>query len=216
MSLRSFLFGRLLASQLRQPRGLIGSLVGRGMARQNKESNDWTISLLHIKPDDHVLEVGFGPGVAIKSVSEQATRGFVAGIDFSKAMVQQASRLNAVEIKEGRVELKNADVLSIPYNDDSFDKIFAVNVIYLWPDLPSVVNELKRVMKSGGILALYAASLELVVKMGLRKSPLFTIHKLDDVTAALNESGFTKVWIETETFSSGLSSGKVNCVLAEK
>ena len=167
MSLRTILFGRLLASQIRQPRGFLGGLVGRGMARQNKESNDWTISLLNVQPDDHVLEVGFGPGLAIKSVSQMAAKGFVAGIDFSRAMVQQASKLNASEIKGGRVELRNADVSSIPYDDDSFDKVFAVNVIYLWPYLPSVVNELKRVMKSGSILALYAAPLELVDKMGL-------------------------------------------------
>jgi ubiquinone/menaquinone biosynthesis C-methylase UbiE len=169
-----------------------------------------------VKPDDHVLELGFGPGLAIKSVSQQATKGFVAGIDFSQAMVQQASTLNATEIKEGRVELRNAEVSSIPYNDDSFDKVFAVNVIYLWPDITSVVNELKRVMKPEGILALYMASIELVDKMGLRQSPLFTIHQIDDVTKALNDAGFTKVWVETDTFSSGLSSGKVNCVLAEK
>jgi ubiquinone/menaquinone biosynthesis C-methylase UbiE len=131
-------------------------------------------------------------------------------------MVQQASKLNAVEIKEARVELKNADVSSIPYKDDSFDKVFAVNVIYLWPDISGVVNELTRVTKPGGTLALYMASLELVDKMGLRKSPLFTIHKLDDVAEALGKAGFAKVWVETDTFSSGLSSGKVNCVLAEK
>ncbi len=212
MSLQAFIFGRLLASQARQPRGIIGKIVGRGMARQNKESNDWTISLLNIQAEDHVLEVGFGPGVAIKSVSQMTTKGFVAGIDFSKAMVQQASKLNQSEIKSGRVELKIADVSSIPYDGESFDKIFAVNVIYLWPNLPSVVNELKRVMKTGGILALYAAPIELVDKMGLRKSLLFTIHKLDDVAGALNEAGFAKVWVETEA----LSIGTANCVLAEK
>ena len=212
MSLRTILFGRLLASQIRQPRGLLGRLVGRGMARQNKESNDWTISLLNVQPDDHVLEVGFGPGLAIKSVSQIASKGFVAGIDFSRAMVQQASKLNASEVKAGRVELRNADVYSIPYDDDSFGKVFAVNVIYLWPNLPSVVSELKRVMKTGGILALYAAPIELVDKMGLRKSLLFTIHKLDDVAGALNKAGFAKVWVETEA----LSIGTANCVLAEK
>jgi SAM-dependent methyltransferase len=216
MSLQAFIFGRLLASQLRQPKGIIGKLVGRGMARQNKESNDWTISLLNIQAEDHVLEVGFGPGVAIKSVSQMTSKGFVAGIDFSEAMVQQASKLNKSEIKSGRVELKIADVSSIPYDDDSFDKVFAVNVIYLWPDLPKVVKELKRAVKPGGILALYAASLKLVEKMGLRQSPLFTIHKINDITKALEKAGFTKVWVGKETSTKGSSSGEVNCVLGEK
>ena len=216
MSLQAFIFGRLLASQLRQPKGIIGKIVGRGMARPNKESNDWTISLLNIQAEDHVLEVGFGPGVAIKSVSQMASEGFVAGIDFSAAMVQQAGKLNASEIKNGTVELKIADVSSIPYADDSFNKIFAVNVVYLWPDLLNVVKELKRVMKPGGILALYAASLELVEKMGMRQSPLFTIHTVDDITEALDKAGFAKVWVEKETLTEAFSSGEVNCVLGEK
>lgn len=212
MSLRTMLFGRLLAHQLQQPKGLIGKLVGRAMGRQNKESNDWTISLLDIKPDDRVLEVGFGPGLAIQSAVQMASNGFVAGIDFSQAMLQQANKLNIVKIKEGRIELKNADVRAIPYNEDSFNKVFAVNVIYLWPDLPVVLKELKRVMKSGGILALYFASLDLVDKMGFRQSPLFTIHNPDKVADALNDAGFTRVWIETSI----LSNDTVNCVLAAK
>ncbi len=212
MSLRSMLFGRFLAHQAQQPKGLIGKLVGRGMGRQNRESNDWTISLLDIKPDDRVLEVGFGPGLAIQSAAQIASNGFVAGIDFSQAMLQQANKLNIVKIKEGRIELKNADVGAIPYNEDSFNKAFAVNVIYLWPDLPVVLKELKRVMKSGGILALYFASLDLVDKMGFRQSPLFTIHNPNKVADALNDAGFTKVWIETSI----LSGDTAHCVLAEK
>ena len=212
MSLRTMLFGRLLAHQLQQPKGLIGKLVGRAMGRQNKESNDWTISLLDIKPDDRVLEVGFGPGLAIQSAVQMASNGFVAGIDFSQAMLQQANKLNIIKIKEGRIELKNADVRAISYDEDSFNKVFAVNVIYLWPDLPVVLKELKRVMKSGGILALYFASLDLVDKMGFRQSPLFTIHNPNKVADALNGAGFTRVWIETSI----LSGDTVHCVLAEK
>ncbi len=216
MSLQAFIFGRLLASQARQPRGIIGKIVGRGMARQDKESNDWTISLLNVQAEDHILEVGFGPGLAIKSVSQMALKGFVAGIDFSETMVQQASKLNESEIKNGTLELKIADVSSIPYADDSFDKIFAVMVIYLWPDLLNTVKELKRVMKPGGILALHAASLKMVEKMGLSQSSLFTIHKIDDSTEALEKAGFAKVWVEKETLTEAFSSGEVNCVLAEK
>ncbi len=212
MSLRTILFGRLLASQAQQPKGLIGKLVGRAMGRQNKESNDWTISLLDIKPADRVLEVGFGPGLAIQSAVQMASNGFVAGIDFSQTMLQQANKLNIVKINEGRVELKKADVRAIPYDEDSFNKVFAVNVIYLWPDLPSVLMELKRVMKLGGILALYFASQDLVDKMGFRKSPLFTIHNPDEVTDELKNAGFTRVWKETSI----LSGDTVNCILAEK
>src|SRR5437899_9533240 len=65
--LGSRLLGRLVARQLRRPRGLFGRVIGRGLARRNKEANDWTVSLLDIQPTDRVLEIGFGPGLAVRS-----------------------------------------------------------------------------------------------------------------------------------------------------
>ncbi len=212
MGLGSKLIGRLFAGQLRKPRGLVGRLTGRALARGNIESNDWTVSLLGIQPKDRVLEVGFGPGLAIKSAGELASEGWVAGIDHSETMVKQASKLNSRAIEGGRIELRRADVSSMPYNDEAFDKVFAVNIIYLWPDLESPVKELRRVMRPGGLLALYLAPLELVDKLGLRRSPLFTIHGVDDVFGALREADFTDVRVETKV----LSDGTAKCVLTSK
>lgn len=212
MGLGPKLFGRLFAGQLRRPQGLLGRFIGRKMAGQNKESNDWTVSLLDIQPNDHVLEVGFGPGLAIKSAAQLASDGFVAGIDFSETMVKQASKLNFQGIESGRIELKNADVSSIPYNSEAFDKVFAVNIIYLWPDLVSTVQELRRVLRPGGLLALYLAPLELVNKLGLRRSRLFTIHEVDDVVRVLREAGFTNTRVETKV----LGDGTARCVPTRK
>ncbi len=106
MSPQAFVFDRLRASQMRQPRGIVGKLVGQGMTRQTRESNDWTISLLPVQPNDHVTEVDFGPGRAVESVSQMASAGLAAGIDFSEAMVRQVGRLNDSKMDRGRVELR--------------------------------------------------------------------------------------------------------------
>lgn len=182
------------------------------MARRNKESNDWTVSLLDIQSNDHVLEVGFGPGLSVRSAAKLASHGFVAGIDHSETMVREAGKVNSQEIQSGRIELKKADVSSIPYNDDTFDKVFAVNIIYLWPDLAKTVQELRRVMRPGGLLALYLAPLELVDKLGLRRSSLFTIHEVDDVVRVLRNAGFTNTAVGTRV----LTDGTARCVLATK
>lgn len=100
MRLMSVVF-RPLLPQARRPSGFVGRFVSRSMARQNKESNDWTVSLLDVLPTDRILEVGFGPGAAVKSVAELTPEGFVAGIDFSETMVQQAGRLNAAGVAAG-------------------------------------------------------------------------------------------------------------------
>ena len=67
----------------------------------NQDRIRWTISLLNIKPDDRLLEIGFGPGFAIELVSKITSEGFVAGIDHSEVMVRQASKRNARAIREG-------------------------------------------------------------------------------------------------------------------
>jgi hypothetical protein len=69
------------------PRGPIGSVIGYFMAWTHGWRNPWVLGLLNVKPEDHVLGIGFGPGTEITWVARRATRGFVAGVDTSEIMV---------------------------------------------------------------------------------------------------------------------------------
>ncbi len=71
--------------------------------------------------------MGFGPSVTIQLLSRIAVDGFIAGIDRSETMVQQASYRNASAIRQGQVELKHGSVSHLPYGNESFDKAFASN-----------------------------------------------------------------------------------------
>ena len=94
---------RALMRQGGHPRGIAGRLTGWVMAhrRSNRQRNRWAVSLLDVQPSDRVLEIGFGPGVAIAELASRATRGQVYGIDHSTVMVGQASRRNAAAIRAG-------------------------------------------------------------------------------------------------------------------
>ena len=59
------MFGRFIAGKFRKPTGIFGRIAGNMMAKGNATEARWTVDLLDIQPGDHVLEVGFGPGVAI-------------------------------------------------------------------------------------------------------------------------------------------------------
>ena len=63
------------------------------------------VGLLDVQPQDHILEIGFGPGLAIRELARRATDGFVLGIDHSEVMVRRAAIRNRAAIEQGRVRL---------------------------------------------------------------------------------------------------------------
>ncbi len=142
--------------QFGRPSGLIGQLVGYVLATRpsNRERNHRTLELLEIKPEDWVLEIGYGPGLGIQWAAEQAFRGKVVGVDHSKEMHRQAVRRNAQSIEEGRVELHLASVNALPLFDHLFDKVFAINTHFFWLDPVTRLANLAAVMKPGAKIAL--------------------------------------------------------------
>jgi ubiquinone/menaquinone biosynthesis C-methylase UbiE len=122
--------------------------------RMSVKLNTWAVYKLDVEPDDYVLEIGFGPGVAVQKIAKQASQGLVAGIDPSDVMVRQASKRNATAVKAGRVELSEGSVDSLPYRDSSFDKVLSVNNIMLWPGPSQSMREVRRVLRPGGCLVI--------------------------------------------------------------
>ena len=80
----------VVATQLRRPSGRIAGLVAWLLNRVNAPMNARTLALLDVGPDDRVLEVGFGGGALLASMATVATRGLVAGVDFSPEVVERA------------------------------------------------------------------------------------------------------------------------------
>jgi ubiquinone/menaquinone biosynthesis C-methylase UbiE len=144
----------LFVSQFRKPQGFLGRIVGHYMARRHQERNQWTIKLLNIQPSDRILEIGFRPGWTIEQIAKIETVEFMAGIDHSEVMVKQASQRNAEAIKQGKVKLLLGSVDSLPYQEDFFDKIFAVNVHMMWEEPIKTLKKLQQVLKPGGLIAI--------------------------------------------------------------
>jgi ubiquinone/menaquinone biosynthesis C-methylase UbiE len=137
-------------SQFAHPQGFLGNLAGAIMAIENRRRNQWAISLLDLQATDRVLEIGFGPGWAIAEMSKTLTHGKVVGVDASETMVVQAANRNRHAIRAGRVELKHAPATKLPFANDTFDKVLTVNSLPFWEDAHVGLNEIKRVLKTGG------------------------------------------------------------------
>jgi ubiquinone/menaquinone biosynthesis C-methylase UbiE len=95
----------------------------------------WVIDLLAIQPHDHVLEVGFGPGVSVALLAQAASAGSVAGVGASTEMVAQATARNAQAMKSGRVDVRHGTVECLPFADETFDKALAINSMQVWTDV---------------------------------------------------------------------------------
>lgn len=145
---------RVLMRMFGRPKGILGRLGGIIMAHMNQPCATWVIDLLGIQPNDRILEVGFGPGVGIQLLARSVSGGYVAGVDPSAEMAQQAKARNVKAIESGRVDLRHGSVERLPFEDNSFDKTLAINSMQVWPDAVAGLRDIRRVMKPGGRIAL--------------------------------------------------------------
>ena len=144
----------LLMRMFGHPKGVLGRLGGVIMARVNREAAVQIIEGLEVRPGDKVLEVGFGPGVAIQLLLHRVSAGSVAGVDYSQEMVRQAAARNAAALRNRRVDLRYGSVERLPFADETFDKALAINSMQTWPDARAGLREIQRVLKHGGNVAL--------------------------------------------------------------
>lgn len=183
-----------LDEHYRQPKGLIGQIVGESMAQQHVPENQWTVSLLQVQPTDAVLEVGFGPGIAIQRVATLAHQGYVAGVDFSQTTVETARKRNAAALKEGCVDLRYGDVVALPFDDSTFDKAFGIHTLYFLPEPLIALRELYRVLKPGGTLILTILPKE--KWLGWEEATLCHVYSGNDVIGLMHDVGFTQTRVE--------------------
>ncbi len=134
------------------PQGMLGRFGGRLMSL-DRGLPTWVLDVLEVDPSDSVLEVGSGPGVGLELATARAHVGRVVGVDRSETMLEMAQRRNRAQIEAGRVALRLGTVDRLPFDDATFDKAMTMNSLHLWPDPVAGLREVKRVLRTGGRLA---------------------------------------------------------------
>lgn len=178
----------LLFRMFGRPRGLLGRIGGRLMiGRDKREMGEWVLSELDVESTDHVLEVGFGPGIAIRLAADATPEGFVAGVDYSPEMVEMARKRNETAVDVGRVELRYGAVADLPYEDATFDKVISINSMQVWPDAAGGLREIRRVSKPDGRIALAFTPIAGQSRDELR--PLLSNAGFDDIRIVERELG---------------------------
>jgi SAM-dependent methyltransferase len=117
---------------------------------------DWALAHIQVGSDGAVLDVGCGGGRTIEKLASLAS--LVYGIDYAAGSVAASRGHNKRLIDEGRVFVEQASVSNLPFADNLFELVTAVETQYYWPDLVSDMREIVRVLKPGGHLMVVAES----------------------------------------------------------
>ena len=142
----------MAVSQFGEPKGPKGWLAAHLVARLTGEANRWMVDRLEVGPQDRVIDVGCGPGLAV-AVAARISDRLVVGVDASDTMVRLARRRNRAAIRQGRVEIRQADAARLPYPDGNFTRAGSLNSLQFWASPQDGLAELYRVLEPGGRVA---------------------------------------------------------------
>ena len=125
--------------------GLLGAatmILGRqGDARLAEE-------LSGLMPDDIVVDVGCGPGAAVRRAARRAASA--TGVDPAPIMLRVARLLSGPSKKKMRFVEGTAEDLPLP--DGSVSVLWSIASVHHWPDLDAGLREALRVLRPGGRL----------------------------------------------------------------
>jgi ubiquinone/menaquinone biosynthesis C-methylase UbiE len=181
---------QFIAKQGRKPSGLLGQIVARVMAKETADENDFALKLLQLQPDDAVLEIGCGHGDTLAKAANAASRGVLCGIDFSPVMHGHAMRRHRRLVAEKRIEFRLGSSDRLPFDDQSFDKVFAVHTVYFWKAPLDHLTEARRVLKPEGVFVLGFRPAEDVLFRATYPSEVYHIRPEADVAKLATDAGF--------------------------
>ncbi len=112
------------------------------------------IQCADIQPGQHILDIATGTGlVAIEAAQIVGNSGSVVGVDLSEGMLRRSqAKITAAGLTN--IELKQADIETIHFPANSFDRIFCCCGIPYIPNIPTNLRRWQEFLKPGGIIAI--------------------------------------------------------------
>ena len=107
------------------------------------------VEFVGVRDDEEVLDVGCGTGSLSATLARVTGASKIVGIDPSNAFIEYAR----TQIVDPRVTFEVGDAQNLHYPDTSFDRCMALHAVDFIPDAPKAAKEMRRVTKSGGVVA---------------------------------------------------------------
>ena len=129
--------------------GLFGYIAGMTMILGRGGDGELVTEMANIGPDDHVVDIGCGPGTAARIAAKRASR--VTGVDPSGPMLRWAALLTRLRRRAGKIDWVEAGAEDLTLADDSVTVCWALMSVHHWPRLEAGISEVARVLRPGGM-----------------------------------------------------------------
>lgn len=183
---------KILAQNLANPKGGKGIEIGEMMNATNIGMTLESIQALLIEDNEHILEIGHGNAGHVKSILNRAQNIKYTGIDISETMQREAKRLN--EAFKDQVDFVLYDGENLPFEDQTFDKIFTVNTVYFWKQPVDYLNEIYRVLKKTGTFVLTFGQRDFMEKLPFTRFD-FTLYSTGEMEETVSKSYFSRMTV---------------------
>ncbi|XP_064646773.1 putative methyltransferase YrhH [Lineus longissimus] len=164
---------RIARNFSRPESGIFGAITLYLLKKTNLPLERNAVKHLDVRPNHTVLEIGFGLGYGIQHVLDiiKEGDGSVHGLDISDEMVRRTARRFQKEIEDKKVNICIGDVASMPYEDNTFDRVFHTSSYFYWPDIDEAAKEIYRVMRKDSLMVTIVVPdrLNMAVKKGALK-----------------------------------------------
>ena len=106
---------------------------------------------LDIRPEHRVLDAGCGTGDLLRLLADLVPDGSAVGIDLSETMVTEARR--RTHDGSPNLSFQMGDVQALSFDDGTFDRVMATQLLLHVPDPQRALAEMHRVLVPGGLIS---------------------------------------------------------------